>query len=246
MIEKQEFPESFLRKLKSVTNKRARIVIDHILEHGFITTEELEKQYGYNHPPRAARDVREQGIPLETFRVKSVEGRSIAAYRFGRFEDVKEESDGGRKLFTRKFKDDLYSEQEGKCAICAGKFEGRYLQVDHRVPFEIAGDQLPREIKAHMLLCAACNRAKSWSCEHCPNWITKSPAICNQCYWAFPQDYTHIALREVRRIDIIWNEAEVQIYDELKEAAEIASFPIPDYVKLIVAQHLLRDEEGKP
>ena len=34
-----------------------------------VTTEELkERYYGYNHPPRAARDVREQGIPLEPFR----------------------------------------------------------------------------------------------------------------------------------------------------------------------------------
>jgi hypothetical protein len=61
MIEKCS--RAFLTQLKAVTNKRARIVIDHILEHGFITTEELETQYGYKHPPRAARDVRGQGIP---------------------------------------------------------------------------------------------------------------------------------------------------------------------------------------
>jgi hypothetical protein len=57
-------------------------VIDHILQYGFIATEDLENTYGYNHPPRAARDVREAGIPLETFKVKSKEGKSIAAYRF--------------------------------------------------------------------------------------------------------------------------------------------------------------------
>lgn len=59
------------RILRNISNKRARIVIEHILKNGFITTEQLEKQYGYNHPPRAARDVREAGIPLETFRVKT-------------------------------------------------------------------------------------------------------------------------------------------------------------------------------
>lgn len=47
--------------LPSIRNKRARVVIEHILEHGYITTEQLEKDYGYNHPPRAARDVREVG-----------------------------------------------------------------------------------------------------------------------------------------------------------------------------------------
>lgn len=56
------------------------MVIDHIIAHGFITTEDLQK-YGYNHPPRAARDVREAGIPLETFFVESSDGQRIAAYR---------------------------------------------------------------------------------------------------------------------------------------------------------------------
>lgn len=54
---KTEVPPEILKIIQSITNKRAKIVIDHILEHGFITTEELEKKYGYNHPPRAARDV---------------------------------------------------------------------------------------------------------------------------------------------------------------------------------------------
>lgn len=98
MTNQEELPELFIQRLQSVTNKRARIVIDHILEHGFITTEELEKQYGYSH--------------------------------------------------------------------------------------------------------------------------------------------AHVALREVRRTDILWDKAEVQIYNELKTAAEKANFPIPDYVKQIVRQHL--------
>ena len=85
-MSKQKIPKEFLEIINQITNKRARIVIDHILEYGHITTEELEKDYGYNHPPRAARDVREAGIPLETFRLKSKDGeRNIAAYKFWRF-----------------------------------------------------------------------------------------------------------------------------------------------------------------
>jgi hypothetical protein len=48
-----------------VTAKRPKTVIGHILKHGQITTEELKNLYGYNHPPRAARDVKEHGIPIE-------------------------------------------------------------------------------------------------------------------------------------------------------------------------------------
>jgi hypothetical protein len=46
----KKYPTKFLKLAKSITNKRAKIVIDHILDKGFITTEELEKIYGYNHP----------------------------------------------------------------------------------------------------------------------------------------------------------------------------------------------------
>ena len=69
----KKLPKWFLDKLNAVTSRRPKTVIQHI----------LEKSLGYEHAPRAARDVRELGIPLETFRVKDSAGRNIAAYRFG-------------------------------------------------------------------------------------------------------------------------------------------------------------------
>jgi hypothetical protein len=60
---KPKYPKEFLELCASVTGKRPKTVIDHILKHGHITTEELKNKYGYDHPPRAARDVRELGIP---------------------------------------------------------------------------------------------------------------------------------------------------------------------------------------
>lgn len=47
------------------------------------------KNAGYEHAPRAARDVRELGIPLETYKIKDSTGKSIAAYRFGDWEEAK-------------------------------------------------------------------------------------------------------------------------------------------------------------
>ena len=64
MIEK-ELPEELLLKINSVTALRAKRVLDYLLEHGKITTEDIQK-LGYDHPPRAIRDVREEGIPLDT------------------------------------------------------------------------------------------------------------------------------------------------------------------------------------
>jgi hypothetical protein len=91
-----------------VRAKRPRTVIQHILQHGFITTEELSELYGYDHPPRAVRDVRENGIPLETFSVTSKKtGRKIAAYRLIERSQIVGGRVGGRKAFSKKFKDRL-------------------------------------------------------------------------------------------------------------------------------------------
>lgn len=226
--------------LKNISNKRARIVIEHILAHGFITTEELEKKYGYNHPPRAARDVRESGIPLETYRVKDSGGRTIAAYRFGDLTQIRKGRLQGRQTFPKNFKDALYELQGGRCAICSGRFDERYLQVDHRVPYEVAGDvHVELQSENFMLLCGQCNRAKSWSCEHCENWLNeKSPNICLTCYWAVPENYVHVALREIRRADIIWDEDEVQVYEQLKQQAEKNQSPIPEFVKRVIKKFI--------
>jgi hypothetical protein len=170
--------------LENLSNKRARIVIEHILQHGFITTEQLEKDYGYNHPPRAARDVREAGIPLETFRIKDSKGRSIAAYRFGDIENIRRGPLAGRRTFSKKFRDELYIQCSGKCAICNGTFESRYLQVDHRIPYEIAGE-FPGDLDSlnFMLLCGCIlskNRGKfpKFVLSRKMPWIQTSEIFC--------------------------------------------------------------------
>jgi len=55
-----KLPKEFIKLCKKVTAKRPRVVIDHLLKHGHITTEELKSLYGYDHPPRAAREGQSQ------------------------------------------------------------------------------------------------------------------------------------------------------------------------------------------
>ena len=43
-----EYSKEFLDLLESVTAKRPRTVIQHILQHGYITSQELKDLYGYN------------------------------------------------------------------------------------------------------------------------------------------------------------------------------------------------------
>ena len=58
-----------------------------------------------------------------------------------------------------------------KCFIYNEKLPENELQIDHRVPFEVAGDS-DGELNPDdfMLLSPSANREKDWACEHCPNW----------------------------------------------------------------------------
>ncbi len=233
----QKFPRRFLKRLNAVTDKRPKTGIEHILKHGHMTTEELREKYGYNHPPRAARDVRDQGIPLETFRVEGSDGRKIAAYRFADPSKVRRGFLGGRRTFPKDFKRMLLESSRGRCQVYGQPYEERYLQIDHRVPYEVAGDVEfdERDTASYMLLCGSCNRAKSWSCEHCDNWTKlKSPGTCGVCYWASPEFYKHVALQDARRLDLVWLGDETKTYDELKSRADASTEPMPEYVKEIL------------
>lgn len=235
---KDDLPRDFVELLASVRHKRARTVIDHILEHGQITTEELKDHYGYNHPPRAARDVREQGIPLRTVRVAGADGRRIAAYRFGDPADINTIMMRGRTAFAAGLKSTLIEKYGPRCHIYRTEFPERELQIDHRVPFGVAGDTAdgPTDVDGYMLLCASANRAKSWSCEHCPNWQERDIETCRTCYWAYPEDHTHVATREIRRLDLIWSEDEVAEYETLR--SEAGSTELPAFVKEVLRAHL--------
>lgn len=229
----------FLAALQKVTAKRARTVIDHILKHGHITTEDLKETYGYDHPPRAARDVREQGIPLETFSLKGAHGRTIAAYRFGDLSKIEGHKLGGRQVFSKLLKAELYAKQEGRCAICFQAYEDRYLQIDHRVPYEVAGDNVAEQsdLAGFMLICASCQRGKSWTCEHCENWKSiKDRATCVSCYWGSPEKYSHMAMQPVRREVLTWTGAEAAVHDLLQQRAAKAKMPVADYIKKLLGE----------
>lgn len=240
-----KLPQKFLDRLKAVKAKRAKTVIDHILKHGHITTEELSEKYGYDHPPRAARDVREQGIPLETFRVTGTHGRKIGAYRFGDPEQIKEGRLGGRKAWAKDFKKELVNLYGTRCGICFTRYEPRYLQIDHRVPYEVGGDHKGKLNPADfMLVCSSCNRAKSWLCEHCKNWATDHVInVCQTCYWASPENYAHIALSLIRRLDVTWTGNEVPQYEHLVKLSKHARKKLPEFVKDVLRDTLTEESE---
>lgn len=239
-----KYPKEFLELCRSVTAKRARTVIDHILKHGQISTEELKEKYGYNHPPRAARDVKEHGIPLERITVTGFDGRKIAAYRFADPSKVKFRRLAGRTGLSKQIKQALIQKYGCRCFIYLEELPEAELQIDHRVPYEVAGDTGKQPTaNDFMLLSGPANRAKSWSCEHCENWQNrKKREICLSCYWAYPEEYSHIAMRPVRRVDLLWQGNEVAQYDRLRKDAHTAGKPIPQFVKEIIERALQRKQ----
>ena len=113
------------------------------------------------------------------------------------------------------------------------------LQIDHRVPFEVAGESETMSPDEFMLLCGSANRAKSWSCEHCDNWTKlKKREVCLSCYWAYPENHSHIAMQQLRRVDLLWQGDETKQYERLKADAAEAGLAIPDFVKDVLRKAL--------
>lgn len=227
----------FKRKLESVTAKRPATIIAHIIKYGSITSEEIKNLYGYNHPPRAIRDVREQGIPVETYRIKDSEGRSIAAYRFGDFSEYnnKISKSDGRTALSKAIKNALIEKFGAKCFIYQETVSPSLLQIDHRIPYEIGGES-GDDASHFMLLCPSANRAKSWSCEHCQNWDKKNPAFCVGCFWAYPENYTHIAGNVEKRIILTFTGNEIEDYDRL--IAQVGAENAETYIKGLISKTL--------
>ena len=79
------------------------------------------------------------------------------------------------------------------------------------------GECQSTEVDSYMLLSPSANRAKSWACEHCPNWNRKDAGFCMTCFWAYPEHYTHIAGHEMRQIVLTFTGDEIADYNKLME-----------------------------
>lgn len=169
--------------------------------------------FGYKHSPRAVGDLRDSGVNVvkvmerytdpDTGTDKRRARYSIAGVTAGKV---------SRHPFSKKTTDAVKA--SGHCEVCGALPP---LQVDHRVPFEIAGETYPHVVAELMPLCPSCNRTKSWECEHCPNRSVKNTSVCKSCMWASPERYQHVATRQVREIRATLNNADdIRRFDELR------------------------------
>lgn len=190
--------------------KRAREVARLILENESCTTTDLEA-LGYKHSPRAVRDLREAGIDvvteMETYQDPGTgQSKRRARYRIVGIDETRV----SRRPLAKRIATEV--KRSGKCESCGATGT---LQVDHRVPFEIAGESYPHRVEALMPLCPSCNRTKSWICESCPNWEDKDVEVCRNCRWASPSVYEHVATKPVREIRAVLHDPKViELFDK--------------------------------
>ncbi len=226
-------------KLIERTAGRSRVVVEHILDNGYITTLQLS-ELGYEHPPRAAADVRDRGIPLKTV-TRVIDGKQIGHYRFPDNLDQLDQSSRGRIAISKKFRKQVL-DHYGTIDIFTGSaLTPREVQIDHRIPFRILGDpKSPFDVADFMPVSAAMNRAKSWECESCPNWENRVIEICESCYWAIPdRAYKHVATVPARRLDITWQgEKEAVEFDHLVQASTEEGLEVSAFVKRIIVEGL--------
>ena len=230
MTRRKSLPLKLLQRVKAVKNKRARFVLDEIVKNGSISTIQL-KEAGYDHPPRAARDAVELGFALTRINAKRADGQTIAAYVFD--ERELDPNLTGRVVLAKKERDAIIKRKGSKCNLCGAVHN---IQVDHRIPFQVAGESQRAEADPYQLLDGACNRKKSWSCEHCQNWLNlKSFDTCLSCYWANPDMYTHVAMQPERRIDLVWIGDEVSAFERLKRIADSNKRSVAEEIKTMIA-----------
>lgn len=227
-------PDEFIARIQAVTNKRARIVLDRIAKNGSITTEELE-EIGYDHPPRARMDAIDLGFPMTTTRVRSQNGKkSIAAYTFDLLGKFDERGKAGRVALPKKKRSEIIAKAGNKCELCGATHD---LQVDHRVPYQVAGESLKDDANPYMALDGSCNRRKSWACEHCKNFSDERQVkTCKECYWANPEEHKHVAMQPLRRADIVWNDGECKVFDRFRTKCKREGVSVAEALKRFSSQ----------
>jgi Zn-finger protein len=45
----------------------------------------------------------------------------------------------------------------------------------------------------------------------------KQVKTCQSCYWANPEQHVHVAMEQIRRVDLVFGGEEAQKFDELRQ-----------------------------
>lgn len=226
------------RHLVTAPNSRAAKAIRAMLSKGSVTTDDLAA-LGYNHPPRAIQDIKDATLPVMQMMIRRPDGKRMASYRFPTTSEtvVGRALGSGRLNIRPLFRRKLMQHYGEADTITGAKLPRTMLTVDHRVPFQVSGDAglEDEDMSQFMLLDRSMQRVKAWACQHCPN-VTESllnSETCRRCFWAYPEDYDHVATQNIRRTDVIWQGDDVPLHDRLRERAQEQGLTVADLLRAL-------------
>jgi len=234
-----ELKNKLLTEVLPKLDERPKKVLEVLLTDGEVSTHTISKM-GYGHPPRAAMDLKEAGVKLIRRNGRNPEtGNRMAIYEIDLNQSVNFQE--GRTAFPKSFILKVSDKYNSRCNISGAKLRSNEYQVDHRIPFIICSDDGKElELKDFQLLSGSSQRSKSWACEHCSNYKKKDVAICSSCYWAFPEDYNHVAEQQERRVEIAFQGKETSVWDKIEKAAKKEGLQISEYIKKLLPLPLVK------
>ena len=65
------------------------------------------------------------------------------------------------------------------------------------------------------------------------------------CYWAYPENHQHVAMKQMRRVDVAWQGEETAEFDAVKQAATAAGKTPADFIKEAVRAAIFRERAGR-
>ena len=132
---------------------------------------------------------------------------------------------------------ELIEKYGARCFIYLENMDASLLQVDHRVPYEIGGEKDITDISHFMLLSASANRTKSWTCEHCSNWTQKDENVCRRCFWAYPENYDHVAGKPEKILLLVFSGDEIADYNRLLKLCGTLD-KVRETIRILIHDHV--------
>ena len=127
-----------LEELVKTIPLRPKRVLEYLLKKGEVSTYQLGK-LGYDQPPRAAMDLKDIGVKLVTKSSKHPKtGNRMVIYMLD--DDQSNTFAPGRKAFPKNFKQEIIDRDDSKCILCDKLYSSRFLQIDHKIPFILGGE----------------------------------------------------------------------------------------------------------
>lgn len=69
--------------------------------------------------------------------------------------------------------------------------------------------------------------------------------FCKSCYYAFPEHYEHIAGKQEKKIELVFENDDIDIYNKIVEIADEHSLSSKDVIKRLLQYAKSIDKENK-